>query len=453
MKFKLLFLLLLIHKIVFAQKLLFESGDRVCFVGNSITHGGEFHHNILLFQITRFPNERVDFFNNGISGDVTGGILKRMDSDILIHQPTHCIIMIGMNDVKRNLYGSQSTNNTDTLRLRKDALEIYKKNLEEIINKFLSRNIKVILQKPSIYDQTAVLKTPNNLGVNDALKECADFAQILANKYQLKTIDYWSIMKELNAKIQKIDPSATIVSNDRVHPGAIGHLIMSYQFLKSTDSPKFVSSIVIAKNKKDCQNCEVTDLIVNKKSTSFSVVENSLPFPISENQKKGLDLVNFMDELNTQNLQFTNLKKGNYELIIDGVKISKYNQSELKKGINLAQYPSTPQYQQALVVQKTLGKLWENESNLRAIKWTELNQMGDFENKYDLDAARKYLNQRFEDRYKSLHNANYYKSQFEKYFIVKPNENQFISDSEALKNRAFEEAKPQKHLFVLNKID
>jgi lysophospholipase L1-like esterase len=453
MKHKLLLLIFFTISKTFGQDSFLGNNDRVCFVGNSITHGGDFHHNILLYQITRFPNTRVEFFNNGISGDVTSGILKRMESDILVHRPTHCVIMIGMNDVRRNLYGSQFTQNADTLSLRKNALDLYKKNLEEIVKIFLSKNIKVILQKPSIYDQTAVLKTANNLGVNDALKECADFGQTLADKYQLKTVDYWSIMTELNKKLQKENPSASIVGNDRVHPGAVGHLVMAYQFLKTLEFPQLVSSIEINKKKTNCQNCEITDYKRENNKLSFSVLEKSLPFPIIENQKMAVELVNFMDDLNKEILLITKLSKGNYQLKIDDIEVGTFSNEDLKKGINLAQYEKTPQYQQSLAVRKTLTKLWEDEANLRTIKWTEFSHMGEFEAKNDLEAARKYLDKRFDEKYKSMSNASYYKSQFDKYFVVKPNENQFLNDSETLKNQAFQEAIPVKHVFQLQKMN
>jgi lysophospholipase L1-like esterase len=452
MRYKLLFLSFFLVYPLFAQQALFQQKDRICFVGNSITHGGDFHHNILLFQMTRFPFVRVDFFNNGISGDVTGGILKRMESDILVHRPTYCIIMIGMNDVRRNLYGSQPTQNADTLTLRKNALDLYKKNLEEIVKIFLSKNIKVILQKPSIYDQTAILKTANNFGVNDALKECADFGQDLANKYQLRTVDYWSIMTELNEKMQKADPSISIVGNDRVHPGAAGHLVMSYQFLKTLEFPKLVSSIEVKKKKTNCQNCEIADFKRDNELISFSVLEKSLPFPIVENQKKAMELISFMDDLNQEVLQVAKLSKGNYQLKIDNIEIGNFSENDLKKGVNLAQYENTPQYQQALAVRKTLTKLWDDEANLRTIKWTEFSHMSDFEAKNDLEAARKYLDKRFDEKYKMMGNANYYKSQFDKYFVVKPQEQFFINESEELKNKAFQEAVPVKHLFQLQKI-
>ncbi len=111
--------------ICFAQNkndLFFGKGARICFVGNSITHNGEFYHNILLYHVTRFPEQPVSFYNCGISGDVTSGVLNRIEDDILVHQPTHAVVMLGMNDVDRSLYRSKPTTNADTLRYREEAI-------------------------------------------------------------------------------------------------------------------------------------------------------------------------------------------------------------------------------------------------------------------------------------------------------------------------------------------
>jgi endoglucanase len=117
-KFKIICLALLLSLDCVAQHSFFHKGDRVAFVGNSITNNGEFHHNISQYYVTRFPQQPITFFNCGISGDVTSGILNRMDMDILINRPTHVVLMIGMNDVKRNLYGAMPTQDVDTLKQR-----------------------------------------------------------------------------------------------------------------------------------------------------------------------------------------------------------------------------------------------------------------------------------------------------------------------------------------------
>ncbi len=117
----------------------------------------------------------------GISGDVTGGILARMQPDIMVHKPDYAVIMIGMNDVNRPLYAARF-NGIDSIQQKKEiALKTYKDNLSQIVQYFVDNKVKVILQKPSIYDQTAKLPQENMNGVNDALKTCAGFMQELAD--------------------------------------------------------------------------------------------------------------------------------------------------------------------------------------------------------------------------------------------------------------------------------
>lgn len=110
-------LILCIFESVYSQKSIFHRDSKICFVGNSITNNGEFHHNILLYHLTRFPSSPVTFYNCGISGSTASDILKRMDTDILNLKPDYAVMMIGMNDVRRYLYGVNPTTNADTLRM------------------------------------------------------------------------------------------------------------------------------------------------------------------------------------------------------------------------------------------------------------------------------------------------------------------------------------------------
>jgi lysophospholipase L1-like esterase len=427
----------------------FPSGSRVCFVGNSITNNGEFHHNILLYHLTRYPNENVSFFNCGISGDVTGGILNRMDDDVLVHQPTHIVLMIGMNDVKRSLYGEYVTTNTDTLAQRQNAITAYKTNLEKIINIFLSKKLVVILQKPTIYEQTAKLPTKNNLGVNDALKVCADFVGELANKYQLQVVDYWTIMNNLNKRLQEKDSAATLTSNDRVHPQSTGHFVMAYQFLKTMLSPQFVSKIWLSyKMKTDsANNCRITNVKKKKRSISFSVLENALPFPVSPQYKEALDLVSFQTQLNQQLLKIDDLSEGRYTLFIDDSSIANFTAKELKEGIDLSLFKNTPQYLQAVTVRSVLIELWKIESYLRNIKFIEYHS--DFKkcnDKTSIDAIKQCLEPVFKSK-----NTDFYLTQLNKYIANKPQENKYFQTSDELRKKAFLLAQPKIHSFKLVK--
>lgn len=433
------------------EKTFFEKGDRVCFVGNSITNQGEFHHNVLLYHITRFPKQLLTIYNCGISGDNTGGILKRMEDDILQNNPTKAVIMIGMNDVNGSLYGTIATQSADTLKKRQDALNTYKTNLEKIINVFLSKKITIILQKPSLYDETGVLKSKVNVGRNAALKKCSDIMGELATKYSLQTVDYWTIMTELNQQVQKQNPSASLTSNDRVHPGPTGHFVMAYQFLKTENAPQFVAKMHVEKDEKSSNksslNANFQSVKWQNDKVEFTVKENSLPFPIVETQKEAIGLVPFVDELNVELLQVKGLKEGNYSLLIDEIKVGDFSNSEFQKGINLATNTKTPQYQQALKVRSVLTDLWKFESKLRGLKFIEYNYYyRTAPDKSNVDSLKSYLSQKFEAQYKG---NSYFKLQLNSYFDSKPNEKEYATQSDLLRKKAYELAQPITHNFKL----
>ncbi len=431
----------------------FEQGSRICFVGNSITHAGGYHHNLLLFYMTRFPEIQLTFYNCGIGGDIAASVLKRMDGDILVNQPTHAVIMLGMNDLRRSLYKKKETVNADTLRMRQTAIDIYKKDFEKIITIFLSKNIKVILQKPTIYDQTAVLPSVNYFGVNDALKHCVDFIDSMAYKHNLPVVDYYSILNTINAEMQKKNPSATIIGSDRVHPATAGHLIMAYQFLKAAKAPQYVSRITVGKNtaksSKKSFNCDIKELVFSKNELTFQVKENALPFPVTENQRAGLELVPFDQEFNVEQLQVLKLKPGNYQLSIDGLVIGDFSDKQLNEGINLAGYVNTPQNSQATKLREKLNELWVIELKLRDLKFIEYNQ--EFikcPKKEDLSYLKTYLDSAFaKGEY-----SNYYRTQVSKYITDKPKQKEMEETAEVLKKEAFRMAQPGYHIFNFRKL-
>jgi endoglucanase len=449
---KYVYLLLFFTLILQAQKKsFFSAGERVCFVGNSITSNGEFYHDILLYHLTQFPQQQLSFYNCGISGNVTQDIINRLDDDILIHKPTSVVIMIGMNDVKRDLYGQNSTTNADTLRLREEAIAIYKINLEKIINSFLSKNIKVILQKPSIYDQTAVLPKANNLGVNDALKTCADFVGVMGEKYNLQTVDYWTIMSNLNKKMQKTNPSETLIGSDRVHPGSVGHLVMAYQFLKIENAPRYVSKIIISKNKRKSaaksKNCEITSTFVEKNKATFTVKEGSLPYPIVKAQEEALAIIPFVDELNVELLQVRGLNSGNYKLKIDGELIGSFSNKQLNEGINLATNATTPQYKHAMKVRDVLWEQRTVVAKLRTLKLIEYNAAFQHcPNKTNLSVVQAYMDSVFSTK----QYANpYFKLQLKYYLTYKPNEKELENSANLLRHKAQLMVQPNAHIYTI----
>lgn len=429
----------------------FKNGDRVCFVGNSITHNGDYWHNVQLYYATRFPQLDVKFFNCGISGDVTSGILRRMDQDILVHKPTWAVIMIGMNDVNRPLYNANRKDEPGIREKQQAAITTYKKNLDSIISIFRNKGIHVILQTPSIYDQTAKITTNNLFGVNDALKACAGFIEAQGKKYKLTVVDYWTMLSTLNTTVQKTDSTATLIGKDRVHPGGAGHLLMAWEFLRTTKAPATVSTIVIGKDaattKSKSRQCTITDMKRSDKLITFTCTEKALPFPLRDDQMKVPQLVAFDDNINREILQFNYIKPGTYTLSIDGEEVGKYFSGELERGINLSTIHHLPQYQQALKVQALFKRSWMLEGQLRALRLIEYRYINKLPGSENLETVRKF----YDTAHSHKPDADYVKKMFQQYLENKPKEADIQQQWERSLDSLPMLNKPVAHKFVLRR--
>ena len=69
-----------------------HSKNDVIFLGNSITAGTDWN------ELLEMPNAR----NRGISGDITFGVLERLN-EVINGQPKKVFILIGINDISRNI--------------------------------------------------------------------------------------------------------------------------------------------------------------------------------------------------------------------------------------------------------------------------------------------------------------------------------------------------------------
>ena len=140
----------------------FKDGDHVCFIGDSITHGGGFgyHSQIVLFYATRFPQMHIGYWNCGISGDSAAGAVKRYAWDIALHKPTVATIMLGMNDVSRGLY-AKGLSGAKVEAQRQGAIENHVAKMAELAELLAKDGAKIIFITPSIYDQTGTQQTEN----------------------------------------------------------------------------------------------------------------------------------------------------------------------------------------------------------------------------------------------------------------------------------------------------
>lgn len=345
---------------------LFQDDDTVCFLGDSITAGGRYQNLIADYYLTRFPERTVRFINAGRSGDSAGGALGRLKEDVIDKKPAAVTIMLGMNDISRGSYVANPAEKQKAAQ--EQAFRWYRENMEKLVARIRAEagEPKLWFLTPSPFDQTVVLEKDNNQpGCNDGLGRCAAFVRELAAKNKGTVVDFHGPMTALNLEQQKKDPKWTIVGPDRVHPGAPGHLMMAWLFLKTQGAPSLVSKVALdgaSGHAVGSENAEVTSVAKNEGGVSFTVLEKALPFPIDPAAKPVLDVIPVEKDLNQELLSVSGLAMGTYELKIDGAAVGRYPAEELARGINLAFNESTPQFKQAQAVARLMEQRRDAEA-------------------------------------------------------------------------------------------
>lgn len=410
----------------------FQAGERWCAVGDSITHGGLYHRYIQLFYETRFPSRSIEFFNCGISGDTAAGALKRIEGDILRHKPTVATVMLGMNDVSRHLY-EEGLISPDLQTRRNTAVATHSANMRKLAEKLQAAGTRLVFITPSIFDETAVMERPNLPGVNGALGLCAENTRNLAREFQGTVVDFHSAMSEINRQQQQINPAFTLIGADRIHPGELGHFVMAYLFLKTQDVPAMVADISIDAGGKD--------------GVEFTRLEEALPFPVPTGAcTTALKLVPFMEELNQERLRVNTLAPGEYKLFIDKELVATFSAEELAAGINLAAFPTTPQYRQALGVAKLDEQRHELVKRLRTVDYVERmmgREIGD-PSEFDYTAAAQKL---LDDP----RHTGWPRDRVKEYLPIKMQQHVLQAQLEALKTEIHKVSQPHPHIFELRK--
>lgn len=354
----------------------FQSGDVVCFVGDSITHGGTYHSIVTLYYATRFPDRTLTTFNCGIGGDRASGIMSdekyRLNVDILGRKPSAATIMLGMNDVGHSDYRGVTLSPAVEAK-RQASLAKYEENMQKLILALQGAGAKLTLITPSIYDETTRLATASpdvSVGGNAALGIFAEKVRGWSRQYRTGLVDFDRGMNEINTREQQKDPAFTIVGPDRVHPGPVGHFVMAYIFLKAQNAPSVVATIGIdaKRGKADgAVNCAITAVQAGPAGVSFTCTEKALPLVVPDEARAALALVPFQRELNQERLVVTGLAAGTYELQIDGQVAGSYSADALQAGVDLAANDRTPQYQQSAAATKISGQRTSVGAQLRAL--------------------------------------------------------------------------------------
>ncbi|MBM3803802.1 MAG: hypothetical protein FJW26_15985 [Acidimicrobiia bacterium] len=178
----------------------------VCF-GDSITgvyyHTGGQHAWCDVLGITLknlYPKAQLEMINAGISGNDTAAALKRMETDVLRHNPQLVAVMFGMNDLVRQTPAA------------------FHDNLTEIVKRSRDRGAETVLM------------TPNSIYPDDARRppwRVAQFAEIVRQVGREVDVPVSDCFRAYEA-IRAVDRRAWIqLMSDNIHPNMRGHKLFA----------------------------------------------------------------------------------------------------------------------------------------------------------------------------------------------------------------------------------
>ncbi len=179
---------------------------RIVFLGDSITDG---------WRLTEYFSGR-DFVNRGISGQITGEMLGRMQADVINLKPAAVLILAGTNDLARGVSVSTIENNFVMIADLAAYQEIRPVFASVLPVSDYHKNVN-----PQ-YAQTARRPPSTILTLNNWLKQfCAQRGYVY--------VDYYSSMVDSAGFLQ------ADLSDDGLHPNAKGYRVMAPIALNAID--------------------------------------------------------------------------------------------------------------------------------------------------------------------------------------------------------------------------
>jgi len=381
----------------------FKTGDRITFVGNSITEQGYYESYVWLYYMLHFPHRRIVIFNRGIGGDRAQNIYDRFDDDVVTAGPTVICLTFGMND--SGYFEFFGSNADSVARVHVAESRHYFELIQEKLKKLQAVKKIIILGSP--FDETVKIKANNFPGKVKVMEEIAGFQEQAAKDNQWGLVDLLHPMTEIDIREQQKDSTFTLTGPDRIHPGNSGHFVMAWLFLKSQGLGSLpVADVAIdAKGGKPerAVNCRITNLMATGNTRiRFDYLANSLPLPVDtvprlwgnpHRQSEAIGVIPFYSEFNREMLRVTSLAAGDYALVMDGQPIARYSAAELAEGVNLARLTNTPEYEQAMTVLQLNEDRLALESKLRAYYWLQFDYFRDLGLKFkDTPAAMDSVN-------------------------------------------------------------
>jgi len=206
---------------------------RIVFLGNSITYAGTYINYLETYFIANYPNQQIEFINVGLPSETVSGLseeghadgkfprpvlYERLERVLKLIKPDIVFACYGMND------GIYKTFDENRFLLFKDGINW----LHNTVIKF---GAEIIHITPPVYDEDLGKK----VGYAEVLDRYSDWLIEQHKMQKWQVIDCHYPMKLFLEGHRKIDKEFNLngfyLASDGVHPGELGHWIITRSIL------------------------------------------------------------------------------------------------------------------------------------------------------------------------------------------------------------------------------
>ena len=312
----------------------FHDGDRVVFLGDSITEQRMYTTYLETYLLTRFPTWNLTFRNAGWGGDTSymrsrgGPPAETLQRDVIALKPTVVTIDFSMNDAS---YGG----------FQQDKYDMHIAGQNQIIQQLKAAGIRPIMLTSSAVEKKE--SGDDMVGYNQTLEQFAAGDAAVAAKAGIPFADQFHPFVEAINRLRSTNPGLRL-SGDAVHPENAGHLMMADAILTGLDSPALVSSATLSARRGmvvSTIGSAISSVVATKNGgLSFQRRDRALVFPIESAARPILQVVPVADDLNRYILQITDLAAGEYTVSVNGAVVSRFSAAQLASGVNLGYFDS-----------------------------------------------------------------------------------------------------------------
>jgi lysophospholipase L1-like esterase len=214
-----------------AAEILVKSGEKIAFLGDSITQGGwnqPSGYVRLVMEGLKANGVEAEAVPAGISGHKSDQMLARLEKDVLSKKPQWMTLSCGVNDVWHNAKGvplDEAMAADGTYDANVSQRGTYKKNITEIIDRATAAGVR-----PVILTATVIKENLEN-NENRKLAPFNDFLRALAKEKQIPLADLNAMFQEAIKAANK--PGTNVYTGDGVHMNAKGNQLMAVGVLRA----------------------------------------------------------------------------------------------------------------------------------------------------------------------------------------------------------------------------